>query len=198
MTAKAKIKDLVADVISGSGLHSAWERLSKCGQQGVDAVLNALEGKSGPAPKDRHPRDLAEDLSGGLQAIAQVNPEPLIRALGRRPHHTFSLIWALGSSREEAAVQKLIEYATHKDPWVRWAAVSGLARFRRKSLRQPLLDALRDRSDLVRFTALEGLVKVADHTAIEPLKRYLSDKRLKPGGRRIASELLHKLEKGRQ
>jgi hypothetical protein len=59
-----------------------------------------------------------------------------------------------------------------------------------------LLDALRDKSGSVRFAALEGLVKVADRTAIEPLKHFLGDKRLQPGGRRIASELLYKLEKG--
>jgi HEAT repeat protein len=198
MAAKAKIKDLIAAVIAGSELRSAWERLSACGQQGVDAILDALQGERGPAPADRHPRDIHEDLSGGLQAIAEVNPEPLIVALARRPEHTFSLIWALGSSREDAAVQALVEYAKHKDQWVRWAAVEGLVRFRKKSLLQPLLDALRDRSDQVRFTALTGLVKIADRRAIEPLKHYLADKRLKPGGRRIAGELLAKLEKSRR
>jgi HEAT repeat protein len=85
-----------------------------------------------------------------------------------------------------------------KDPLVRCAAVEGLKRFRKKSVLQPLLDALRDRSQLVRFVALEALVRVADRTAIEPLKRYLADKRLQPGGRRIASELLNKLERGRK
>jgi hypothetical protein len=198
LTAKAKVKELVSDVISGSDLPTAWERLGMCGKQGVDALLDALEGKSGPVPEGRDPRDLHDDLSGGLQAIAKVNPEPLLRALDRRPRHTFSLIWALGSSREQAAVQTLIAYAKHNEKWVRWAAVEGLSRLRRKSLLQPLLEALRDRSEMVRFTALEGLVKVANRTAIEPLKRYLNHKRLPPGGRRIAGELLGKLEQSRK
>src|SRR5688500_12119062 len=102
MTTTAKVQNLVADLIAGVEVRSAWERLGKCGRRGVDAVLDAKEGKSGPAPKGRHVRDLDEDLTAGLQAIAQVNPTPLIRALDRRPGHTFDLIWALGSSRAPA------------------------------------------------------------------------------------------------
>jgi len=196
MPAKAKVKALVADLIAGSEVQSAWQRLSTCGRQGVDAILDALEWKWGPVPKDRHPIDIHEDLSGGLQEIAKVNPGALITALDRRPGHAQHLIWGLGSSREEAAVQTLIEYAKHKDQYVRSAAVSGLAGLRRKSLMQPLLDALQDRSDDVRFTALERLVKIADRTAIEPLKRHLA-RRLQPGSRRIAGELLKKLERGK-
>jgi hypothetical protein len=161
----------------------------------VDAVLDAMEGKCGPMPRDRHPRDFHEDLEAGLQSIAQADPEPLIAALHRRPEHASALIWALGSSREEAAIQTLIEYGRHTDPWVRWSAVTGLARYRRKSLRQVFLDGLRDRSSMVRFEALKALVKVADRKAIEPLKRYLARKDLEPGARHIASGLLAKLEK---
>ena len=192
MTSKAKINNLVADVIAGTDVPSAWEHLRQCGQRGTDAILDAMEGKLGRGK--RHLRDLHEDLISGLQAIAKVNPAPLIVALDGRPRHTFSLIWALGASRQKVAVDKLIDHVKHQDKWVRWAAVCGLARFSRKSLLPPLLLALRDRSNRVRFVALEGLTKVADRTAIEPLKRYLTNKRLKPGARRIATELLNKLE----
>jgi HEAT repeat protein len=191
----ARVKDLVADLIAGCDVPAAWRRLGTSGQEGANALLDALEGKSGSAPRDRHPRDLHEDLVAGLQAIAHVDPGPLITALDLRPGHTFSLIWALGSSGEEAALRKLMDYAKHQDKWVRWAAVSGLARFRRKCVLRPLLDALRDRSDMIRFTALGGLAKVADRTAIEPLKRYLAGKTLQPGGRPIATELLENLER---
>jgi hypothetical protein len=195
MNAQERVKRLVADLITGREVQAAWKRLSTSGQQGVDAILDALAGTTGPVPEDRHPRDLHDDLVAGLQAIAHLNPGPLIRALDHRPEHTFSLIWALGSSPDEAAVQKLVEYAIDRCKWVRWAAVSGLARLRQKAVLPVLLGALRDRSDLVRFTALEGLARVADRTAILPLKRYLANRRLQPGSRRIASELLKKLEK---
>jgi HEAT repeat protein len=198
MIRKARVKQWVADLVAGSDVQSAWKRLSTSGQPGVDAILDALEGKCDPAPKGRHPIDLHDDLSAGLGAIARVDAEPLIRALDRRPRHTFSLIWVLGAYHNEAIKRKLMEYAKHRDKWVRWAAVEGLARSRRKFVLRPLIDALRDRSDMVRFAALEGLTRAADRTAIEPLKRYLSDKRLKPGGRRIATELLRRLETGRR
>jgi len=198
---KAKVSGLVRNLIAGTGLRAAWERLGKCGQAGVDSVLDAFENKHAGAPKGRHPRDVHDDLLGGLFAIRQVNPDPLIDALDRRPQHAFSLIWALGGARRQTVVSKLVEHAKHKDLYVRWAAVEGLSRYRRKSVLPSLLEALRDRSDMVRFSALLGLVKVADRTAIEPLKRYLADKRLtqrSPGGKRIASELLAKLQKAEQ
>ncbi len=197
MTTGARVKALVADLIAGTDVRSAWDRLSRCGRAGTDALLDALEGRAGPFPKDRHPIDVSDDLSGGLQTIAAVNPAPLIRALDRRPEHAFSLAWALGSSREDAAIATLTTLAKHKDLWVRWAAIEGLARLRRKSVLPTLLDALHDRSDWVRFAALEGLAKIPDRAAIEPLRRYLAYRRLQPGARRIAGELLAKLERGR-
>jgi hypothetical protein len=212
MTAKARVKGWVADLIAGANLQTmrtAWKGLSTSGRQGVDAILDALEGKSGPAPAGRDFRDLHADLFEGLYGIAQVAPWPLIAALDRRPGHTLNLLEALSCSRDEAAVRKLLEYAKRKDPWIRYEAVSGLATFaassrvsrsRRKAVLQPLLDALRDRSDRVRDMALAGLAKIADRTAIEPLKRYLANKRLRryPGLQQTASELLKKLEKARK
>jgi hypothetical protein len=102
MTGRAKVKDLVADVISGADLPLAWERLSKRGREGVDAILDAMEGKGGATPEGRDPRDLEQDLLCGLGAIAKVNPEPLLTALDHRPRHAFRLIWSLSTSREKA------------------------------------------------------------------------------------------------
>jgi hypothetical protein len=196
MPIKSNVNNLVADLLARECDRSVYEQLGKRGQSGVDAVLDALEGKHGLPPKGRHPRDVDEGLIGGLYAIATVDPDPLINTLKRRPEHAFELIWALGQARRDGVIETLIEYSKHKNMWVRWAAVEGLVRCRkRKSLLEPLLDALRDRSDLVRFSALQGLAKVADDTAIAPLKRYLANKRLSPGGKRLASELLAKLEK---
>jgi hypothetical protein len=50
---------------------------------------------------------------------------------------------------------------------------------------------------MARFSALVGLEKIADYRAIEGLKSYLSGKRLSPGGKRLASALLAKLEKAK-
>lgn len=194
MIRKARVTALVRNVITDKDIQSAWKQLGKCGQLGVDAILDALEGKHGPPPKGRHPFDVHDNLLGGLYAIARMNPEPLLSTLERRPRHASSLIWVLGSSRNKLVMETLVKYSKHKDMWVRWSAVEGLGRCRRKSLRQPLLDALRDRSDMVRFSALIGLAKIADRTAIEPLKHYLAAKRLSPGGNRIATELLAKLQ----
>jgi HEAT repeat protein len=116
--------------------------------------------------------------------------------LDDRPNHASSLIWALGGLRQVAVVKTLVEHSKHKDLWVRWAAVEGLARCRKESRLQPLLAALGDRSDMVRFSALLGLVKVADRSAIEPLKHYLRSKRMSVGGKRITIELLARLEAG--
>jgi hypothetical protein len=210
--ANARVKGWVADLIAEANLRTmrtAWKGLSTSGQLGVDAILDALEGRSGPAPAGRDFRDLHADLFEGLYGIARVDPRPLIAALDRRPAHTFNLLEALSCSRDEAAVRKLLEYAKHKDRWIRYEAVTGLASFaaasrvarsRRKAMLQPLLDALRDRSDWVRSAALAGVAKIADRTAIEPLKRYLASKRLRryPGCQHQASELLKKLEKARK
>jgi HEAT repeat protein len=198
MTTKANVvADLVKNLVAGIEVRLTCKRLSNCGRVGVDAILDALEGKHGQPPKNRHARDLSEDLQGALFAIASVNPDPLIEALNRRPQHAFPLIWALGGSSDNAAVSMdtLVEYSKHQDQWVRWAAIEGLVRLRKKAILQPLLVALRDRSDMVCFSAIKGLEKIADHTAIEPLKRYLERKRVSPGGRKIAMELLAKLEK---
>jgi hypothetical protein len=195
MNSNADLDDLVGNLLAGVGVRSACSRLRKSGQVGVNKILDAIEGGFGPAPKSRHPRDVHDDLIGGLHAVATVDANALISSLKRRPRHACALIWALGGSRQKVAVETLIEYSKHQDKWVRWAAVEGLVRRPQKSLMQPLLGALRDRSDMVRFSALVGLKKVADSRAIEGLKHYLSGKRLSPGGQRLASELLAKLEK---
>jgi HEAT repeat protein len=197
MNPNAELDNLVTKLVVGVDVRSALSRLRKSGQAGVNRILDAMDGKFGPAPKTRHPRDVADDLIGGLHAVASVDANALIVALKRRPKHAFALIWALGGSREKTAVQTLIAYSTHHDKWVRWAAVEGLARRRQKSLMEPLLVALRDRADLVRFSALVGLQKIADYRAIEGLKHYLSRKRLSPGGKRLASALLARLEKAK-
>jgi len=195
MKPNAELDDLVGNLVRGIDVGMACSRLRHSGSAGVNRILDAIEGKLGPAPKRRHPRDVHDDLIGGLRAVATVDVKALIGALKRRPKHALDLIWALGGSRLKVAVQTLIDYSTHKDMWVRWAAVEGLARRRQKSLMQPLLVALRDRSDLVRFSALVGLEKVADGRAIEGLKHYLSNKRLSPGGKRLAATLLARLDK---
>jgi HEAT repeat protein len=195
MNPNADLDEFVGKLINGVDVRSASTRLRKSGLAGVNRILDAMDGEFGPAPTGRHPRDVHDDLIGGLHAVASVDANALISTLKRRPKHAFALTWALGGSRQKVAVQTLIEYSTHEDKWVRWAAVEGLARRQQKSLMEPLLVALRDRSDMVRFSALVGLEKVADNRAIEGLKQYLSGKRQSPGGQRVASALLAKLEK---
>jgi hypothetical protein len=141
MNSSANLDDLVENLVAGIDVRTACSRLRKSGQVGVNKILDALEGKAGPAPKSRHPRDVHDDLIGGLHAIATVDAKALIGPLKRRQEHACALIWALGSSRREVAVATLIEYSRHKDKWVRWSAVEGLARRRKKSLLQPLLVA---------------------------------------------------------
>jgi len=195
MIANADIDTLVGQLLTGKDVRSAYSKLGNTGQIGVDKILDAMEGNCAPAPKRRHPRDVHEDLIGGLVAVGKVDANALIDTLQRRPKHVFSLIWALGSSRQQIATTTLIEHSQHKDMWVRWAAVEGLARRRQKCLLQPLLVALRDRSDMVRYSALVGLEKIADKQAIAGLRHYLSGKRLSPGGSSLATRLLAKLEK---
>src|SRR6516164_2276198 len=150
MAAKANVKKLVADVIAGSDLQSAWKQLGKTGRKGVDVILDALEGKCDPAPRSRHPRDVFDDLLCALGAIGKLNPEHLLSALERRPQHTLALIWELGCLGQSAHIDTLVAYARHKDHWVRWAAVFGLSKLRKESLQKTFLAALRDRADLVR------------------------------------------------
>lgn len=189
-----KLRDLIARLISGNDVPASQARLGELGQRGLDVILDLMEDQAVQPPPGRHPRDLYEDVTGALWKIAEVDPEPLITALQRRPAHTFALVWNLGASRQEAALQTLIEYAAHRDPMVRWAAVSGLSGRRRKLVLPTLLRALKDRSNNVSFAALQGLARCADHSAILPLQHYLTSKRLQPGERRIAQELLDKLQ----
>ena len=59
MAAKANVKKLVADVIAGSDLQSAWKQLGKTGRKGVDVILDALEGKCDNRPGVRVGTDSA-------------------------------------------------------------------------------------------------------------------------------------------
>ena len=81
---------------------------------------------------------------------------------------------------------------------VRWAAVSGLCGRRRKIVLSTLLKAIKDRSSNVRYAALQGLARCADQTAIVPLQHFLATRRLQPGERRIAQELIDKLQTRQQ
>lgn len=193
----ASLRELIANLIAGVDVSSSQAQIGELGRRGLNAILDVREDHSAAVPADRHPRDLYEDVTGTLWKIAEVDPELLIAALQQRPAHTFTLIWNLGASRQESARLTLAEYAGHKDPLVRWAAVSGLSRSRSKRVVPKLVNALRDRSSNVRFAALQGLTRCADQSAIAPLQRYLSDKRLLPGARRIAEELLNRLESRR-
>lgn len=192
------LDDLVHNVLCGIDIRLTFLRLRKSGRAGVNKVLDAMEGKLGQPPKSRHPRDVHDDLIGVLQAVAKGDVTPLIDCLKSRPEHAWAVIWALGSSRRKIATATLIEYSRHKEMWVRWSAVEGLARNPKESSMNALLAALSDRSDMVRFSALIGLESIADDRAIEGIRRYLANKRLSPGGKSIAAELLTKLEKRRK
>jgi hypothetical protein len=194
-TSKAAVKKLVASLLVQPGTQALYEALSKTGRVGVDVILDATEGNLGKPAKDRHPRDVVEEFTGGLHFIAAVDPQPLIDALHDRPQHAMSLVWGLQGSRDKAVIATLVECLTHKDQYVRWAAVEGLARRRQKSLLKPLLAALGDRSDMVRFSALRAIAKISNQSAIEPLQCFLGRKKWCPGAKKLAEELLAKLER---
>jgi HEAT repeat protein len=193
VAAREEATRLVRQVSDGEDVLAATARLSALGEAAVDEVLDMREGKRPEPPSARHPRDRLDDLSGVLQAVAAVDPAPLIAAIEARPQHVSTLVWALCASAAEEATEALVRALGHRVADVRWAAAAALRQRPSPRAQDALTARLGDRSSRVRFAALLALEQSCDARALPALRRFLERGRLSAGARRIAEAMVRRL-----
>ena len=108
----------------------------------------------------------------------------------------FTLVWVLAHLDAPVAANVMIGAATHRNEFVRWAAVIGLGRLRLKRARLVLNKAAADRSSAVRGAAVRALKSIGDESTLPVLEKRLSDRY--PGIRSAAAEAIEAIQRRRK
>jgi hypothetical protein len=174
----------VRSLVEGDDVSTAFAGLAHSGERGVVTILEAKW------PSDRDYRDLSADLAGGLTAIANVDPKPVVDALRTHPHEASTLVWVLGNCKHPDAIGPLIEALAHRNASVRWAAAVGLERTRPPEALEPLLARLRDRSSNVRRVVVMTVAEYDDPRIVPALEAYRERYNLMPGEENAITEAL--------
>ena len=118
-------------------------------------------------------RDEADLLTGELARAAQQSPVEVVDLYYTRRKQIFSLVWCLHGLKNEAVIDLYQHALNHKDKYVRWAAIEGLAYSHEPALNAVFVAALKDRSPMVKGVAVEWLKSHGDSTALGPLERLV-------------------------
>jgi len=184
---------LMRDLVAGTDPAGTCARLAAYGEAAVRAVLDPTP--YGPVPAGRDPRDLSGDLSMALQFVAARDAGPVVEALRRGEGSFDALLYALGSSRDAAAVDALLAAAKHRRGGTRGVALHRLGSTGDPRALPALLEALGDRDMGVRVSALSALAHFHHPPSMRPVvQRFLARSGLGPGEEMLAVRILGTLD----
>jgi len=115
--------------------------------------------------------DEGDDYADELARAARKNVKEVIDLYHTTKSDAFMLVWCLQGLTDIAVIDLYKEALTHKDHYIRWAAIEGLKHSSRRALIPIFIAALKDRSDMVKGVAVEWLKSHGDVSAIGPLVR---------------------------
>lgn len=155
------------------------------GPEAVSAVAEAMHGSE---KQERKPHEVVEAFTRILALIAKNDPAAILEHSDPAEPNAVVFVSALGSAKPTPEiVSALRRMVTSDDATVRYAAANSLVRLGTREAAHALVTALDDPYPPVQAVAVQA---IADsmvfqiHEAIEPLKRIVSDSRVK----RIAPE----------
>jgi hypothetical protein len=175
------------------GTHESMVRWAATGPRGVHLLREFLDGTWDPAPGPRgSPRDLVDNTSALVAAIAAAQPEAFLEAFGGEQYGSNTLVLAgLGQIDDERATRRLARVAGSADRWVRMGVAMGLGRRPSGIASSVLARLLGDVEFLVRHHALESLARIGDVSALEALRAF---KAASPHERDLAERAIRSIE----
>jgi HEAT repeats len=141
------------------------------GEAGLIVLRGVLSGTVDLDLDGVHPKDVIDELSTAVAAIARAHPAAFLEVFADPGFDTDSfVVTGLGYVDDPRATERLARVA-HSDERLRMEAAIGLGRHRSALAVQSLIALLSDRAYLVRYHALRGLASVGDQSAVVPLRR---------------------------
>lgn len=163
---------LAAVLASGSDTDlAAW---ASTGRVGVQLLRGELAGSGMTEPaRPTHPRDVVDNLSAAVAAIASAEPDAFLAAFDGDEWtlNAFVLV-GLGRIDDEDATARLIEAAVSADESARMHAAIGLAGRRSETVSRILGRLLHDSGYLVRYHALASLSSSGTPAALPDLEQF--------------------------
>jgi HEAT repeats len=156
------------------GTKDALERWAATGRPGVLLLREFLDGTWDPAPATGvFGRDLVDNTSALVAAIAEAEPEAFLEVFEGDPYHANGLVLVgLGRIDDPRATQRLADAAGSSDQWVRMDVAIGLGRRESEIASAVLAGLVSDREYLVRHHALESLARIGDASALSTLRAF--------------------------
>jgi hypothetical protein len=193
------IADVVREILNGKDFLKNVELLKSRRREAILYVLSILDGttpyelEKGVHPFDAH--DAAHDVVGSLgfddfDFLIQLLETAL---QSEKSEPAFSIAWVLAYSGNSKAIDPLMKAMTHKSESVRWAACTGLQRFRAKRARPLLNTAAAARSSFIRGCAVDALKSIGDASSLPVLKKRLNDRY--PGIRDAAAKAIEAIQR---
>lgn len=178
--ARELVDEMVARPDAVRGDEPAIVELVQLGPEAVSAVADVM---SVTEKGEHHPHEVVETLTHVLAQIAKSDPSAVLEHLDPADPNVRVFVSALGSAKPTPqVVSALKRMVTCDDATVRYAAANSLVCLGTREAAHALVSALNDTYPPVQSVAVQA---VADnmvyriHEAIEPLRRIVSDTRLK-------------------
>ena len=156
------------------GTDAALQQWAATGRPGVLLLSDFLDGTWDPAPAPGvHPRDLVDNASALVAAIAATEPEAFLETFEPERYRDNTLVLTgLGQIDDERATRRLARVAGSADQWVRMHSAIGLGRRASSVATATLVRLLGDPEYLVRHHALRSLATIGDASALAALREH--------------------------
>ena len=151
---------------------SALERWAATGADGIDLLRRELIRPSIRPPAGGHDREVLDNLTALIAAIAEAAPHRFLTAfMGDEWRHNGLVAIGYGRIDDPEATRRLV-IALEADAWsTRIDAAMGLGRRADPRATAALIEALDDPEYLVRYHAFRSLAAIGDESALRVLAR---------------------------
>lgn len=165
------VADRYRDALQSSD-RAALERWAATGADGVDLLRRELIRPTIRPPGGGRDREVLDNLTGLIAAIAEAAPQPFLAAfIGDEWRHNGLVAIGYGRIDDPEATRRLVT-ALEADAWsTRIDAAMGLGRRADPRATTALIEALDDPEYLVRYHAFRSLTAIGDATALPALAR---------------------------
>jgi HEAT repeat protein len=148
------------------------ERWAGTGADGVELLRRELERPTIQPPAGGHDREVLDNLTALIAAIAEAAPHPYLTAfMDERWARNGLVLLGLGRIDDPEATRRLVIGLGADDWTTRIDAAMGLGRRADPRATAALVEALDDEEYLVRYHAFRSLTAIGDESALRALAR---------------------------
>ena len=165
--------DRLRDALASSD-EATLARWAATGPDGIDVLRRELSGPPSvePSREGVHPRDVLDNLTAAIAAIAEAEPDAYLTAFAGEEWRSNGLVLVgLGRIDDPEATRRLAAGARAGDVNARIDAAMGLGRRPDPVATAALVRLLDDPDYLVRYHALRSLAAIGDASALVALDR---------------------------